>query len=111
MTLVFAPSSDGAVKNRLAHLPDAGCRDHPLCPVEIKAARLPVKAEKGNQAAAFALDVLDQRLILNIQHAQRQDPVPVSGGALGLEISSGAIREVVREDELCRAELLEVAGK
>lgn len=111
MARVIVPPPDGAVIKRLSHLPTAGRCDRPLCPVKIEAGRLPIEAEERNEPAALALEIVDQRLVLNIEHAQRQDPVPVSAEALGFQIPFGAIGEVVREHELARAELLEITGK
>ena len=79
--------------------------------MEVEASRLPLKIEKTDQPPALALEIAYQRLVFDIEHAQGKNLAPMRCQALGFEISSGAIRKVVREDQLSRRELLEIAGE
>src|SRR5260370_19703178 len=109
MALVFAPSSNRAVVERLSHLPAASGRNGPLRAMEVEASRLPLEIEKTDQPPALALEIAYQCLVFDIEHAQGKHLAPVCRQALDFDISCGTIRKIVREDQLSRRELLEIA--
>src|SRR5271163_359760 len=59
MPLIAPPASDRAPEDRLPHLPAASGENRPHGVLEIETCRLPVEAEKFDQASALALGVLD----------------------------------------------------
>src|SRR5260370_38737776 len=99
MALVFAPSSNRAVVERLSHLPAASGRNGPLRAMEVEASRLPLKIEKTDQPPALALEIAYQRLVFDIEPAQRKNLAPMTCQALGFGISSDASCQVVSETQ------------
>ena len=57
----------------LAYLPCACGQDRSLGLIEVEAGRLPIQPEEFNQPAAFAFQIGDQRLVVNCEHAEKQE--------------------------------------
>ena len=79
--------------------------------MEIEARRLPFEPKERNNSAALFFEVGDQRLILNVKHAQRQHVTPMLGQTVGFEIALRAIYQIVRKGQLSRVKLLKITGK
>src|SRR5271167_4228096 len=105
MALVVAPPAGRMGIKRLAHLPGAGRQNGALGLVKLKAGRLPVKTEKGDEPPAFAFEIRDQPLIVDRVHA-----TPVVRETLDFRRAPCAIRKVLREGHRL-AEVVEIARK
>ena len=67
--------------------------------MEIEADRVLCETEKFDEPPALAIEVGDQRLVPNVQPAQRQHAMPMRGEAFGLANVPAAIGEMVRKGE------------
>src|SRR6516165_704699 len=75
---VGAPAPDRTAIDWLANLPGAGGLNRPLRLLEGKARVLPVKTAMRDDVAGLPLKVVDNILILDLEHdARRQDVAPV----------------------------------
>ena len=107
MALVMAPSSDRSTVEGLAHLPGARGLHGALGTMEIEASGFPRETKKFDEPPALALKIGNERLVLDVQAAQRQHATPMRGEALGLANAPAAIGEIVRKYQQPGGELLE----
>src|SRR5215472_4080499 len=94
VALILAPPANRAGEHRLAYLPAARGHDRPLGLMEVEAGGLPIEVEELDQAPALALQIRDQGLVVDRQHAQRQHMPPVLRQPLDLQSPRTAIGEV-----------------
>ena len=77
--------------------------------MEIETSRFPFEAQKLNQAAALALRLRNQLLVIHDEHFEREHLQPISGEPIDLQRPGGAIRQIVGI-EVPLGEMLEIAG-
>src|SRR6266851_1817782 len=97
MSLVMVPASDRSRVDLLANLPHAQCRDRALRAVEVEAGRLPIETEEIDQPAALPLEIANQRLVIDGQHAERKHTLPMRRETRARPRANAAIDEIVGE--------------
>src|SRR5215467_16047850 len=96
MLLVMPPAPNRAAIERLANLPMTYCRDSPLRAMEIEARRFPVQPQKLDQPSALALEVGDQRIVVDLDHVRGEQFQPVRCQALDFPTAAAAVGEIIR---------------
>ena len=100
----------GAI-DRPAHLIDAGGPDRPVGLVEGDAARIPGQAAVVEDAPGLGLDILDHRLVLDLQHrARRQHPAPMLHQIEIHPVIAAELRQIIGIVDLI-GEMLAEAGQ
>ena len=78
--------------------------------MKFETGRFPVQPEKLDQAAAFALRLRKERLVIHYQNVKRENLQPMSGEPVHLHCPGSAIGQIVGI-EMALGEVLEIAGQ
>jgi len=95
MAIEFLPTCFRRSIERLPYLPGAGGPHRPLASVEGKTRVFPIQFTVIQHAAAFALQIIQQLLILDVQDLYRKYASPVPHETLVFSVVSGDIVEIV----------------
>src|SRR4051794_4029155 len=108
---VVAPASDRAGVERLPHLPVAYRGNGSFGTMEVETSWLPLQSKKRGQSPGFALEIGDQRLIIDLDQVLRTQPLPILSQATDRQAAMAAVLQLVGKLLRAVAEQLKKTGE